>query len=206
MTHATASPVSSLDNARQALASLIAAYQQLDESQKFELGRTFNQETGGKLSPYNSPQPVAVAIIPVFDETAQEVRVLVARRAIAPRIGELALPGGFVEHHEHPQDAVSREIREELGLDLPASKFQLFHTPLTSPSNNTLIFFRYTEVLRLTVEAVESAMQTAECGHENSEVVFADDATPLAFEYHAQAMRAFLATVRAFLERGIGRR
>ncbi|GAB2696000.1 hypothetical protein GCM10027194_32640 [Thalassiella azotivora] len=43
--------------------------------------------------------------------------VLLARYSDrAPRPGVWALPGGGVDHGEHPRDAVTREVREETGL------------------------------------------------------------------------------------------
>jgi ADP-ribose pyrophosphatase YjhB (NUDIX family) len=46
-------------------------------------------------------------------------RVLVTRSAAASEVqGWWSLPGGGVEHGEHPADAVVREAREEAGLDI----------------------------------------------------------------------------------------
>ena len=56
---------------------------------------------------------VAVAtVIRVGDE------LLLTERAHAPRAGTYDLPGGFVDPDETLEDAVCREVREELGLDL----------------------------------------------------------------------------------------
>lgn len=63
---------------------------------------------------YRNPLPVALLLQPVDDG------LLVIRRGAAPRQGQLALPGGFVEMHETWQQAASRELREEAGVGVPA--------------------------------------------------------------------------------------
>ena len=63
---------------------------------------------------YHNPKPCVVAVI-VRDE-----KVLLTRRSIEPGFGKWDLPGGFMERGEHPVDALKREIREELGVDLSA--------------------------------------------------------------------------------------
>jgi ADP-ribose pyrophosphatase YjhB (NUDIX family) len=45
-------------------------------------------------------------------------RVLVTVRGIEPEKGRLDLPGGFVEVGEHPRDALAREAKEELGVEV----------------------------------------------------------------------------------------
>ncbi len=59
---------------------------------------------------YRNPLPVALVLLPVDDG------LLVIRRAAAPRQGQLALPGGFVEMQESWQHAAARELREEAGV------------------------------------------------------------------------------------------
>jgi 8-oxo-dGTP diphosphatase len=44
--------------------------------------------------------------------------VLVTVRGIEPEKGRMDLPGGFVEVGEHPRDALAREAREELGVEV----------------------------------------------------------------------------------------
>ena len=39
-------------------------------------------------------------------------------RGIEPEKGKLDLPGGFVEVGEHPRDALAREAKEELGVEV----------------------------------------------------------------------------------------
>lgn len=44
--------------------------------------------------------------------------ILLCVRAFDPDKGKLDLPGGFLEWAEHPHDAIHREIREELGVEV----------------------------------------------------------------------------------------
>lgn len=46
-------------------------------------------------------------------------QVLLTRRAHAPAAGTLDLPGGFVDPHESLEQALARELDEELGFVLP---------------------------------------------------------------------------------------
>ena len=60
---------------------------------------------------YENPVPASTAV--VFDS---EGRILLVLRNREPGAGEWALPGGFVENGESPEDAAKRELQEETGL------------------------------------------------------------------------------------------
>lgn len=49
--------------------------------------------------------------------------VLLCERAFEPEKGKLDLPGGFMNWCEHPEDAIRRELREELGVEIEIEAF-----------------------------------------------------------------------------------
>ncbi len=61
---------------------------------------------------YINPTPVAVVLLPVDDG------LLVVRRAIEPKIGELTFPGGYVHADESWQTGAARELFEETRIAL----------------------------------------------------------------------------------------
>lgn len=61
---------------------------------------------------YRNPRLV-VGTVPVWEE-----RVLLCRRAIAPRLGFWTLPAGFMENGESLVEAARRETQEEAGAEV----------------------------------------------------------------------------------------
>ena len=60
-----------------------------------------------------NPKPCAGVLVEHRNE------VLLIRRAFDPWDKHWDIPGGFVEHGEHPEDGASRELTEETGLSVP---------------------------------------------------------------------------------------
>jgi len=59
---------------------------------------------------FHDPKVAVVALITEGD------RVLLVKRGVSPRKGMWALPGGYLDAGEMPQDALQREVLEETGL------------------------------------------------------------------------------------------
>lgn len=71
---------------------------------------------------WNNPK-ATVAIIMIRDD-----KILFSKRRIEPRKGKYDFPGGFIEYNESAYEAGKRELEEETGLKIDASKLKLFET------------------------------------------------------------------------------
>ena len=66
-------------------------------------------------------------------------KVLLVRRAIEPFEGFWVLPGGHVEYNERVEDALQREMREELGLEVKIKKLiGVYSDPKRDPREHTV--------------------------------------------------------------------
>lgn len=72
----------------------------------------------------------AAAVAVIIENSKNEI--LLVTRAVDPQKGMLDLPGGFIDPDESAEEAVSREIKEELNIDI--NNFRYF----TSRSNRYL--------------------------------------------------------------------
>ena len=61
---------------------------------------------------YRNSAPAAGAAI------VKDGKALITERGIEPKKGLFDIPGGFLGPGEHPIDALKRELREELGLEI----------------------------------------------------------------------------------------
>ncbi len=65
---------------------------------------------------FEDPKVAVVAFIEKDD------RVLLVQRAMNPERGKWALPAGYVDYGEAPQQAVIREVSEETGLEIAVTR------------------------------------------------------------------------------------
>ncbi len=113
--------------------------------------------------------------------------VVLGRRAIEPGYGLWCLPGGFVNHDEHPADSAARECWEEIGARVEiGALLGVYHIGKRDAPSMVGIGYR----ARLRPGEVASA------GAEMLEVAeFPAIGLPeLAFPSHRQAMSDFLAS------------
>lgn len=82
---------------------------------------------------YRNPLPVAVVLVPV------DASLLVVRRAVAPQVGKLALPGGYINLGESWQAAGAREVCEETGVVIDPATIRAFQVH-SAPDGTVLIF------------------------------------------------------------------
>lgn len=131
----------------------------------------------GNIS-YANPIPVGVVLLPVGGG------LLTVRRAIEPAIGQLALPGGFLDLGETWQEGCARELREETGVVIAAAEVSLYAAHST-PRGQLLIFG-----LAQPRRAEEIAFVAND---EASEVVVIDGPRELAFPLHTLVTREYFA-------------
>jgi 8-oxo-dGTP diphosphatase len=81
-------------------------------------GRTRSYCENCKVLLYENPIP-SVAIVAVNHAN----QILLVRRSVEPGIGKWCLPGGFIEIGETPEQAIMRELKEEVGISLTKPSF-----------------------------------------------------------------------------------
>ncbi len=101
----------------------------------------------------------------------QEGELLLVRRKNEPAKGTLDLPGGFVDMYESAEEAATREIKEETGLDVQAHKY-LFSIPNIYPYKGFEVhtvdmFFECTVKQFETAVASDDAAEIVVCKPEN---------------------------------------
>lgn len=124
----------------------------------------------------------AVACL-IFNSKGQ---LLVTRRAIDPEAGKLDLPGGFVDPLETAEEAVRRELKEELGMKVSSLRY------LTSAFNQYHFsgITVFTTDMAFRVEAENTEHLTA--GDDISSFEWMDPDEIDAHEIPAQSIRYFI--------------
>jgi len=132
---------------------------------------------------YNNPKPVAIVIQPVGSSG-----VLLVRRGIEPKVGELCLPGGYIDHGETWQEGAVRELREETGVEVKADDLVLISVNSSSDRSNMLICCAAPNVRAHQLEMFEP-------NSEVTELVVTKNPIELAFPTHTQMLAYALARI-----------
>lgn len=127
-----------------------------------------------------NPLPVAVLVVPVGDG------VLAIRRGIPPHVGQLALPGGFVEVGESWQQAAAREVEEEAQVTVDPDGIRDLAT-MSTPDGGLVIVFGVARPLPI------EALATFRVTSETTDRVIVTEPIELAFPLHSDALRRYFA-------------
>lgn len=130
-----------------------------------------------KNTTFRNPIPVAVGILP-FKSKDNNYGLLLVRRNIKPFIGELCLPGGFINWGESWQQAISREVEEETFVKTDPDEFN-FANIHSTPDGTRVLIFGYTDKIR-NYDMLTNFKET----NETSELLIGDNLTELCFSLH----------------------
>lgn len=125
---------------------------------------------------FSNPVPVAVAVVPYKN------KLIGIRRGIEPRIGGVAFPGGYINSGETFQEALTRELFEETGINVSTDSWNVFHVGDSIQSNRILIFGISKEVSEINLNFKSD---------ETQEVLLIDSLTSLTFPLHDDVKNKF---------------
>lgn len=123
------------------------------------------------------PRPRVTVDMVVFHED----RVLVQKRNIDPFKGLWCLPGGHVDCNEELEVAASRELKEEMGIDIPKHNwhmFKVYNDDKADPRGWRITF----GMLAIVPDMVDIKVDEEECT--DYKWVFIDDVPKLAFNHN----------------------
>ncbi len=95
---------------------------------------------------YLEPRPIVTADIVLFTMRAEDLAVMLVRRLGAPFKGQWALPGGLVQGHDGLDQAASRELFRETGVQgVPLEQLGAFGAPARDPRGHAIavVFFSF---------------------------------------------------------------
>jgi len=109
---------------------------------------------------YEYPHPAVTTDVVLFTICAEQLQVLLIRRANPPFQGCWSLPGGFVEIDEDLETAALRELREETGVSgIYLEQLYTFGKPDRDPRERiiTVAYYALAPADRLQVQAASDA-------------------------------------------------
>jgi len=127
---------------------------------------------------YHNPIPAAGAIV------IKENKILLVKRAVAPKIGWWCIPAGFMEWDEHPSETAVRELKEETGLDVKLNSFFEVYSGNDDPRMNAVLMLYLADEIGGKLSADDDAMDVKYFG-------FDDLPENIAFVSHKQALKDY---------------
>ncbi len=120
------------------------------------------------LPKYETPSVTADMVAYCFVEG--QIKLLVIKRKAHPYQNKYALVGGFVDKHEDAYQACIREVKEEVGLEIPLEKVEQLMTVSTPGRDPRGWVITIAHLVYLPVIAVDQA----QAGDDAKEVTFLD--------------------------------
>lgn len=140
---------------------------------------------------YRYPRPALTVDIVVFGLDAEDLQVLLIERDGKPFRGQWALPGGFVDVGESPDDAARRELEEETGLiEIFLEQLYTFGNPGRDPREHVVTIAHYA-LVNLNEHDVKASSDAR-----NAAWFSINDLPKLAFD-HSEILKVALARLRA---------
>ncbi|HXE96535.1 MAG TPA: NUDIX domain-containing protein [Dongiaceae bacterium] len=127
---------------------------------------------------YLNPIPVVILLVPVG------TGLVVTRRNIEPQKGTLVLPGGYLDLGETWQEGAVRELYEETGIQIPASKIRLYD--VSNGLDNTLV------ICGLAQKQPRSCLKPFS-SEETQEIALIEEPIDLGFPLHNLLVRRYFA-------------
>ncbi len=142
-----------------------------------------------KRETYSNAPSVGIGLIPINDG------ILTVRRNIPPGIGELALPGGYMNMGETWEEGVAREVFEETGIVVNPKKIKL--ADVKTADSGAVLIFGLAERLFL-----PTPLPFNNCKVEVQESLVVTTPVPLCFPHHQTMLEWYFVHHRLFQECG----
>lgn len=125
---------------------------------------------------WDNPKPVTATLV------AHDGGLVLVKRKFEPFVDDWCLPGGFIEHSEHPAESAVREVFEETGLEIDPPV--LLDAGAPGRGINVVILFYLARAARGEMIAGDDASDVRAFKH--------DELPPnIAFELHRLMVRKF---------------
>jgi 8-oxo-dGTP diphosphatase len=82
-------------------------------------------------------KPVKAVVVTVI---TRDNKILLGKRSIEPHKNKWGLPGGYIDYAETPEQAIIREVKEELDVTLKP-KFKTYYNELMDDHHHVVLIF-----------------------------------------------------------------